>query len=285
MGILNLTPDSFSDGGSYQQPEVAIARARHMWSQGATIIDIGAVSTRPGAATISVDEELARLVPVVSALRKQIPEMIISIDTWRAAVAYEMIHHYGIHIINDISGGSFEPEILTVVGNAKNIPYILMHTPGSPAIMQQLTDNYTDLLTDISTFFVKQLQQAAAAGIVDIILDPGFGFGKTLAQNYELVRQFSAFTAFQKPLLVGISRKSMLTKLPGINTISNAANDSADLFPLTDAPINRNIAQSAHLAPACALHLKLLEAGARILRVHDVTAAVAVIRLFEYLYC
>jgi dihydropteroate synthase len=255
MGILNLTPDSFSDGGLYIDHSKALAHVAHMLQAGAQIIDVGGYSSRPGAIDITVEEELARIQPVVQEILQQFPEAIVSIDTFRAAVAGPMLD-LGAHIINDISGGLLDPDMLATVG-ACNAPFVLMHMQGRPQTMQQ-APAYTDVVREVGDYFVARIRAAHAAGITDIVLDPGFGFGKTLAHNWELFRNLGQFNVFGCPLLIGISRKSMVYRL----------------FDTTPSDV---------LELTTALHLKALEAGARILRVHDVQPAIRAVQLHQYL--
>lgn len=254
MGILNLTPDSFSDGGRYTAPDAARARVEQLLRQGASIVDVGGASSRPGAKAVPVTEELQRLLPILPQLVAAFPQAVFSVDTWRARVAEEALAA-GVHIVNDISGGRWEPDILNVVARHR-VPYVLMHAQGQPAEMQT-HPTYTDVGGEVHAFFVERLNTLTNLGIHDIILDPGFGFGKTRAHNYELLAGLGAFRALGRPILVGISRKSMLRELaqPGEST----------------------------LPAATALHLAALQAGARILRVHDVPAALQAVRVFEAL--
>jgi len=208
MGILNITPDSFSDGGQFNTLETAIQQAHRLVRDGSDILDIGGQSTRPGAETISLAEELERTIPVIEALRREL-NIPISIDTTRAEVARKAVE-VGADWVNDISGGNFDPLMLPTVAQL-NVPIILMHLRGTPQTMQQLTD-YEDLISDIQQFFAHQIQQALNCGIPKshLILDPGIGFAKTISQNLDLIRQLSQFRSFDLPLLVGPSRKSFI---------------------------------------------------------------------------
>lgn len=255
MGILNLTPDSFSDGGKFNTVPAALAQTEKMLQEGATIIDIGAYSSRPGATDISPQEELDRMWETVARIIQAFPEAIVSIDTFRVEVANAMLG-LGAHIINDIGAGRMEGAMLEVVALA-GAPYILMHMQGTPQTMQD-QPHYDDVVEEVNAFFVERVRAARAAGIKDIVLDPGFGFGKTLPHNYELFRNLGRFKALGMPLLIGISRKSMVYRLFGT--------EPTDVLELTTA-----------------LHLKALEAGAKILRVHDVRPAVRAIQLHQYL--
>ena len=255
MGILNVTPDSFSDGGRFNSLDAALKHAEAMIGEGADMIDIGGYSTRPGADDIPVEEELRRVVPVVEALRQHFPAAILSIDTFRAPVARAVLDR-GAHIINDISGGLFDPEMLATVAEY-DAPYVLMHIQGTPQTMQK-NPTYVNVVEDILDHLTERVKAARAAGITDIIVDPGFGFGKTLAHNYELFRNLDKFLALGLPLLVGISRKSMLYR-----PFKTSPDDVTEL--------------------SAAMHLQALRAGARILRVHDVKPAHRIAQLHQYL--
>lgn len=255
MGILNVTPDSFFDGGKYERPEDALAQAEKMLQQGATIIDLGAVSTRPGAVAPSEAEEWARLEPVLKLLREKLPNAILSVDTWRAAIAEKAVKT-GAHIINDISGGTMDAAMFATIGKF-GVPYILMHIQGTPETMQQ-DPHYDDVVKEVKLFFEERLTQLKNAGASQIILDPGFGFGKTVEHNYQLLSSLDVFVKMGHPVLAGLSRKSMTTKLLGIGK--------------TEA-----------LNATTALNTIALQKGAKILRVHDVREAVECIRIFNYL--
>lgn len=255
MGVLNLTPDSFYDGGKYKGEKSILTRTEQMLAEGATFIDIGAYSSRPGANHISVDEELKRITPVVSLLVEKFPDIILSIDTFRSRVAEKCIE-YGAAIINDISAGVLDPQMMETVARLK-VPYIMMHMQGTPQTMKDL-NNYDDLVEDICFYFSEKIAAARALGIHDLIIDPGFGFAKNIAQNYELLQKFSLLQTFEVPLLAGLSRKSMIYKVLG--TSSNEA-----------------------LNGTTALNMVALEKGANILRVHDVKEAVECVALFEKL--
>ncbi len=255
MGILNVTPDSFSDGGQYASPEAALHRTEEMLKQGATIIDVGGYSSRPGAADVSASEELKRLAPVVSLVVKNFPEAIISVDTFRAHVAAEMLE-LGAHIINDVSGGVQDEAMHATVARYR-APYVLMHMQGTPQTMQQ-NPTYSDVVQEVWQYFVQQLTLARAAGIVDIVIDPGFGFGKTATHNYTLLRRLQYFTNLGCPLLVGLSRKSMLYKPLGLT--------ATQVLPASSAA-----------------HAWALLNGAHVLRVHDVAEAAQVVRFVNLL--
>lgn len=253
MGILNVTPDSFFDGGRHNGLNKAVMHGRNLIEQGADIIDIGGYSSRPGAKNISIQEELDRLVPVVEALVTAIPNIVISIDTFRAEVARNAIHA-GAQVINDISGGSLDSTMFQTVADL-NVPYILMHTRGTPQNMQEQT-NYSNIIEDVCLYFGERISRLRALGVKDIILDPGFGFAKTLDQNYELLDQLEALHAYQLPILGALSRKSMIYKKLRL-TPKDALNGTT------------------------ALHTILLTKGVHILRVHDVKEAKEVIDLLS----
>lgn len=211
MGVLNVTPDSFSDGGEFDQPATALAQAQRLVAAGADIIDIGGQSTRPGAGQVSLEEELQRVVPSVAAVRSVL-SVPISVDTTRASVAQQAVAA-GADWVNDISGGTFDPDMLPMVAHL-GVPMVLMHIRGTPQTMQTLTD-YQDLIGEIYEFLERQLTAAVQAGIErsHLIIDPGIGFAKTAEQNWEILRQLSAFRSLGVPLLVGVSRKSFIGHL------------------------------------------------------------------------
>ncbi|MBW4544428.1 MAG: dihydropteroate synthase [Symplocastrum torsivum CPER-KK1] len=211
MGVLNVTPDSFSDGGEFYAPTAALEQAQRLVDHGADIIDVGGQSTRPGAAQISLEEELNRVLPVVSALRSVL-DVPISVDTTRASVAQQAVKA-GADMVNDISGGTFDPEMLPVIAELR-VPMVLMHIRGTPQTMQKLTD-YEDLVGEIYEFLKQQISAAVAAGIErsHLIIDPGIGFAKTLEQNLELLRQLPKFRYLGLPILVGVSRKSFIGRI------------------------------------------------------------------------
>jgi dihydropteroate synthase len=258
MGILNVTPDSFSDGGQFNNLESALSQAQQMIAQGADLIDIGGQSTRPGAEEISLSEELHRVIPVIKQLR-QISSIPISIDTTRAAVAQAAIEA-GADLVNDISGGIFDQEMFSTVAQL-NVPIILMHLRGNPKTMQQLTD-YQDLLGEILEFLNNQIDKAIAAGITcsQIIIDPGIGFAKTYQQNIKILQNLSQFQALNLPILVGVSRKSF------IGHILNQKNPRARVWG-TAAACCGAIAQKAD-----------------ILRVHDVAEMYDVCRVADQIW-
>lgn len=255
MGILNVTPDSFHDGGQYKDESSILKQVETMLNEGATFIDIGGYSSRPGADFVLENEELNRVVPVVELILKQFPETLISIDTFRSEVAKKSIEA-GAAIINDISAGLLDENMISTVGQL-GVPYIMMHMKGNPKTMQQQTD-YDDLVKDINSYFAERIASAHTAKINDIIIDPGFGFAKTTEQNYELLNNMELLQIVDKPILAGVSRKSMIYKT--LNTTSeNALNGTT------------------------ALHMVALQKGAKILRVHDVKEAVECVTLFNQL--
>ncbi|SMG34193.1 dihydropteroate synthase [Sphingobacterium psychroaquaticum] len=245
MGILNITPDSFYDGGQHNNVEQAMVKANELLINGADIIDIGAYSSRPGAPLISVQEELNRAIPVIEKLHKAYPDAILSIDTFRAEVAEAAITA-GAHIINDVSGGTIDPNMFATVAQLQ-VPYILMHMRGIPENMQELT-TYDDIVEDVATFLAEKVNQLRALGVKDIILDPGFGFAKNLDQNYELLHRLEELQYLGLPILGGLSRKSMIYK-------------------------KLNITPSEALTGTIVLNTILLTKGIHILRVHDVAEA------------
>jgi len=253
MGILNLTPDSFYDGGKYKSASQILGKVEKMLNEGATFIDIGAYSSRPGAIHISLDEELARLLPVLKLVIQEFPDALISIDTFRSHVASEAIQS-GACIINDISGGSLDDDMFSVIAKLQ-VPYVLMHMVGTPQNMQQNV-HYENLVKDIIFYFSQKVFELRKLGVNDIILDPGFGFSKTLDQNFELLQKLELFSGMDLPVLVGLSRKSMLYKL----------------FDLD--------ANSALNATTSANTIALMK-GAGMLRVHDVQEAMETIMIFE----
>lgn len=251
MGILNVTPDSFFDGGQNNTIEQILIQTRKLLEEGADIIDIGAYSSRPGAALISSQEELDRALPAIAAIVSTFPDAILSIDTFRADVAEACIHA-GVHLINDVSGGTIDPVMFETVAKLQ-VPYILMHMRGIPENMQQLTA-YQDIVTDVATYFGQKIAALRKLGVKDIILDPGYGFAKTIEQNYELLHRVDELHYFGLPLLGGISRKSMIYKKLGI-TPQEALNGTT------------------------ALHTLLLSKGVQLLRVHDVKEAKQIVDL------
>lgn len=257
MGIMNVTPDSFYAGSRAQTEDSIRARIREIVSEGGDIIDLGAYSTRPGADEISEEEEKARLEKALRILSNEYPQLIYSVDTWRSKIARWAVEEYGAGIINDISGGSLDKDMFKTVTELQ-VPYILMHMRGTPQTMQTQTD-YTDVGLEVLDFFIQKSEELRALGLHDLILDPGFGFAKTLEQNYTLMNYIPRFIeATGLPLLVGISRKSMIYKLLGID--SNESLNGTSI-----------------------LNTHALLSGAKILRVHDVRAAVEAVKLTEEL--
>lgn len=252
MGILNVTPDSFSDGGKYIHTDDAVHKAIKMIDEGASIIDIGGYSSRPGAKNISEDEELDRVIPVVERLSQE-TDIPISIDTFRSRVADESIK-VGASIINDISAGSDDVNMIPTVARHE-VPFIAMHKQGKPSIMQD-NPNYSDVLKEVYSYLEDVIHKCRSAGIEDVIVDPGFGFGKTATHNYKLLNHLNEFKSLNVPLLIGVSRKSMIYKTLGI-TVQDALNGTTFL------------------------HAFSLNNGANILRVHDVKEAVECVRLFD----
>lgn len=255
MGILNITPDSFFDGGKYKEDTSILNQVEKMLVEGATFIDVGAYSSRPGALEVNEETELQRILPIVNLILKNFPNTILSIDTFRSRVAKECIAN-GAAIINDISAGLQDNKMLSTVAKLK-VPYILMHMRGTPQNMQKQTD-YTNILKEVLYFFSERLAAAKALGINDIIIDPGFGFAKSLEQNYELLNQLELMNSIEHPLLAGISRKSMIYKKLGTSP---------------DQALNGTTA----------LHMVCLQKGAKILRVHDVKEAFECVKLYEQL--
>ena len=252
MGIINVTPDSFYKGSRLTGEKDIIRTATRMVEDGADILDIGGYSSRPHAEDISPEVEKNRVLPAINLIRKELPDAILSVDTFRSEIAREAVNEYGANIINDISAGEADQRMFSVVKEL-NIPYIMMHMKGNPRTMQ---DNpvYDDVVADILKWFSQKIVKLQSAGVKDIILDPGFGFGKTLKQNFEILRRFNDFTIAGLPLMAGISRKSMISKTLSVSS-EEALNGSTVLN--TIALIN----------------------GADILRVHDVKEAVQAVRL------
>ena len=255
MGILNLTPDSFFDGGKFNALDRALKQTEKMIREGAFFIDLGACSTRPGAEEISEEEEKKRLYPIFEKLIKNFPKQYFSIDTYRSGVAEGCINR-GAAIINDISGGQFDPLLMETIGK-HNIPYVLMHILGTPKYMQK-KPQYNNVVQEVLYYFSKKVQEAYSNGINDVIIDPGFGFGKTLEHNYELIKNLDLFQTLELPILTGVSRKSMIYKLLSISP-DEALNGTTVLNTLA------------------------LYKGANILRVHDVKEAKECIDLLQAL--
>jgi len=252
MGILNITPDSFYDGGRFKSEKSILDQVEKLLKEGATFIDIGAYSSRPGADFVSEEEELKRLIPIVKAVVHNFPKSIISIDSFRSRVIKTAVEA-GAAIVNDISGGQQDPLMYETVGTL-GVPYIMMHMRGTPKTMQQMT-NYSDVVKEVFTYFSERVEFARTHQIKDIILDLGFGFSKTLEQNFELLGMLDYYTNLNLPILAGISRKSMVYKT--LNTTADQA-----------------------LNGSTALHMVALQKGAKLLRVHDVKEAMECIQLY-----
>lgn len=255
MGILNLTPDSFYDGNKHNSVVKALSHVRKMMDEGIDILDMGAASSRPGAKKISADEELTRLQPILKEITAEFPDLVISIDTFWKKVAEKTID-MGASIINDISAASQDSELLNFVSEAK-VPYLLMHMKGTPVNMQD-KPQYDNVVSHVIGFFIEKIRLLESKGITDVILDPGFGFGKSIDHNYQMLNKLSVFNILEKPILVGLSRKSMIYRVLG-----NEAKDT--------------------LAATTALHLQCLLNGAKILRAHDVKEANQAIKLYNQL--
>ncbi len=253
MGILNVTPDSFYDGGSYNNETDILKQVESMKTEGATFIDIGGYSSRPGANDVSEDEELKRVLPMVQLVLKHFPDTLISIDTFRSKIAKSCIEA-GAVLVNDISAGQLDSDMMPTIG-ALNVPYIMMHMKGTPQTMQQNTA-YKDVIHDINYYFSEHLKKARSYGIKDVIVDPGFGFSKTLEQNYELMNKLELLKLLDAPILIGVSRKSMIYKLLETDA-QNALNGTTSLNTIG------------------------LSKGASILRVHDVKEAMECISIYN----
>jgi dihydropteroate synthase len=253
MGILNITPDSFYAGSRVQDEASWLAQAERMLAEGADILDVGGQSTRPRATRLTAHEERSRVLPAIDLLAKRFPQALLSIDTFYADVAQAAIDH-GCHIINDISAGALDPEMIPCVARL-GVPYVIMHMQGTPQDMQD-DPHYADVTQEILDFFIRKIAICREAGIGDILADPGFCFGKTQDHNYTLLRELSLFELLQVPILVGLSRKSMVWRPLGIRP-AEALNGTT------------------------ALHMLALEQGVHILRVHDVKEAVQAIHLWE----
>ncbi len=256
MGILNVTPDSFYSGSRKQTEDEIESRVRQIIGEGASIIDIGAYSSRPNADDVSPSEEMERLRKGLSVIQRVAPDAIVSVDTFRADVAKMCVEEYGVGIVNDISGGMLDKDMFATVAKL-GIPYILMHMQGTPQNMQQ-NPHYDDVVKEVFMYFAEKVQRLRDLGVKDIILDPGYGFGKTVEHNYELMNHQEELLEFELPLLVGISRKSMIYKALGI-TADEALNGTSVLNTIS------------------------LLKGANILRVHDVATCVEVVNLIQKL--
>lgn len=252
MGILNVTPDSFFQGSRKQSEKEIVNRCRQIINEGGSIIDVGAQSTTPSSDLITASVEAERLMPALNLIRREFPDVIISVDTFYSDVAKQSVEEYGVNIINDISGGQIDDQMFSVMARL-NVPYILMHMRGVPQTMQEMTD-YDDFIQDVLYYFSERKARLNFLGVNDVIIDPGFGFSKTLSQNYELMAYLKYFHIFEEPILVGISRKSMIYKLLG-STPEDSLNGTTVLNSVA------------------------LLSGADILRVHDVKEAVECIKI------
>jgi dihydropteroate synthase len=256
MGILNLTPDSFYDGGKLKDEKSLLFQAEKHLSEGATFLDLGAVSTRPNADEVALEEELSRIVPAVEVLSKNFPKAKLSIDTFRAKVAEETVHA-GAHMINDISGGTMDETMFETIAKL-NVPYVMMHIKGTPQTMQSFAQ-YENVTQEVFQFLLERSQTLKQLGVHDVILDPGFGFAKDLTQNYELMREMDQLQKIGLPILVGISRKSMINKV-----------------------LNTKAAEA--LNGTTALNTIALQKGASILRVHDVKEAIECVKISQAMH-
>jgi dihydropteroate synthase len=254
MTIINVTPDSFFAGSRSMHIDEITMRVEEAVSWGARIIDVGGYSSRPGAEDVSEDEELDRVMTGVEVVREKAPGVVVSIDTFRAGVAAKVIKRFGGCIINDISAGA-DPEMFAVAAKLR-VPYVLMHSRGTPSTMQSMTD-YQDVVAEVKDFFATKIAELRAAGVSDIILDPGFGFAKTTPQNFRLLHNLDEFRRFELPILAGVSRKSMV-----YNVLETTPSEA--------------------LSGTAALNWACLRGGASILRVHDTLAAIEVIKLHNY---
>ncbi|OOV26315.1 dihydropteroate synthase [Flavobacterium sp. LM5] len=253
MGILNVTPDSFFDGGRFISEKLVLQRVEKMLEEGATFIDVGGYSSKPDATFVTSQEEKARVLPIITAIVQHFPEAIVSIDTFRSDVA-QLCLDQGAALVNDIAAGMLDPLMLKIVANYK-VPYIMMHMKGTPQNMTTLT-TYEDVTKEVLHYFSERVAVARSLGISDIIVDPGFGFAKTIDQNYELLSHLDHFRILDLPVLAGVSRKSMIYKTLGVSP---------------DEALNGTTV----------LHTIALQKGAAILRVHDVNEAVEVIKLCQ----
>lgn len=254
MGIVNITPDSFFSGSRTEAANEIIERCARIIREGGTIIDVGAQSSSPASRFLDAKEETERLIPALKLIRNEFPDTILSVDTFYADVAKESVEEYGVNIINDISGGQIDERMFPVVAQL-NVPYILMHMRGTPQTMQQFT-HYDNFIQDILYYFSERKAKLNQLGVSDVIIDPGFGFSKTISQNYELMAYLKYFHIFEEPILVGISRKSMIYKLLG-TTPEESLNGTS------------------------VLNAVALLSGADILRVHDVKEAVECVKIIE----
>ena len=255
MGILNVTPDSFYDGGFYDNEKKVLSQVKKMIDQGARIIDVGGYSSRPGADDITANLELERVLPIVKLIKENFPEVLISIDTFRSEVAKQCVKN-GADIVNDISGGSLDSKMFEIVADL-GVPYIMMHMRGNPSNMMNKTD-YENVINEIEEYFKQKIELAESFGINNIIIDPGFGFSKTTKQNFDILNNLNFLNKLDRPLLIGVSRKSMIYKTLGISPIDS-------------------------LNGSTVLHTISLLNGAKIIRTHDVKEARECIRLVNEL--
>ena len=255
MGILNITPDSFYDGGKYLEEDAVLKRVEEMVGEGVDIIDTGAFSSRPGAKPVPEEEEWSRLKKGLRLIRENFPDVPVSVDTFRSAIAARAVDEYGVGMVNDISGGDMDPDMFETVGRL-HVPYVMMHMQGTPLNMQE-NPHYKHVVKDILYIFSKKIERLKELGVNDIILDPGFGFGKTLEHNYQVLKGLKVFRETGLPLLIGVSRKSMIWKL--LKTTPEQA-----------------------LTGTVVLHTLALLEGVDILRVHDVREAREVIEIVNY---
>ncbi len=256
MGIINVTPDSFYDGGTLNSEIEVLERVEQMAEEGAALIDVGSLSTRPGAELISTKEELSRLIPAITAIRRHFPEIPLSVDTFRSWVAMRVMEEVGPVIVNDISGGTLDSTMFETIGRLQ-VPYILTHIQGTPADMQ-VNPQYQDVVREVSADLSDGVRRLAKYGATDVLIDPGFGFGKNMEHNYQLLNRLDSLKVFQLPVVVGLSRKSMIWQV--LNTTPDQA-----------------------LNGTTVLNAMALLGGADILRVHDVKPAVETLRLFMQL--
>ena len=255
MGILNITPDSFYDGGKYINGASILSKVQHMLAEGADMIDIGAYSSRPGAQHITLEEEWERLASALELVRKDKPDALLSVDTFRSEIAKRAVREFEVDIVNDISAGEMDENMFATIAEL-NVPYIIMHMKGTPQNMQQNPDYKKDVVFEVIDFLAEKKRQLSLMGVHDVIVDPGFGFGKNLEHNYMLMNRLEEMKLLELPILVGVSRKSMIYKLLG-TTAQEALNGTT------------------------ALNMMALQHGANILRVHDVKEAKECIRIFN----
>ncbi len=255
MGILNITPDSFYDGGKYINGASILSKVQHMLAEGADMIDIGAYSSRPGAQHITLEEEWERLASALELVRKDKPDALLSVDTFRSEIAKRAVREFEVDIVNDISAGEMDENMFATIAEL-NVPYIIMHMKGTPQNMQQNPDYKKDVVFEVIDFLAEKKRQLSLMGVHDVIVDPGFGFGKNLEHNYMLMNRLEEMKLLELPILVGVSRKSMIYKLLG-TTAEEALNGTT------------------------ALNMMALHKGANILRVHDVKEAKECIRIFN----